>query len=290
MKLRSPAKINLLLEILGKREDGYHEVETWMTPVSLFDRLTLEPAGHTQVHCEHPDVPSGEANIIHKTIEQLERHTGRSRTVRVTVEKRIPPGTGLGGGSSNAATCLRALNRMGDLCLDPDELRQIGASIGADVNFFLSGGSALCRGRGEQIDPAPLNRPLEVLLIIPEIRCKTVEIYQNLGEILNFPPGRVSVLKQELDQDWNDRKLMNRLQSAAFHRYPALEDLFRTLDQATERTPLMTGSGSAFFLAAPDPDGLRDEAERLSSLSTSISFDLHRTHTLPLEWDPFETN
>ncbi|MEE9276224.1 MAG: 4-(cytidine 5'-diphospho)-2-C-methyl-D-erythritol kinase [bacterium] len=156
--LQSPAKINLGLRILGLREDGYHEVDTWMQQVSLFDRVWIRPGGRTiRVTADRPDVPSGRGNLVHRAAAALREAGGGGRRLgaRIHLEKRIPPQAGLGGGSGNAALALWALNRLWGTGLSPSGLGRIAAGLGADVPFFLKGPAGRCRGRGEIVSPHP---------------------------------------------------------------------------------------------------------------------------------------
>ncbi len=288
MEVHAPAKVNLFLEVLGKRPDGYHDIETWMVAVSLFDRMEIEPSDETRVDCDHPDVPSGTDNIVYRAIDALRRAADVDRHVRITLNKSIPPGTGLGGGSSDAAHLLLALTRLWDLSPSREELLEIGARIGSDVNFFLTGPSAICRGRGEVTEPSPLDERLHVLLLIPEIRCRTPDIYNNVSKFLNSSPKHVNLIRKKLGRNWDDRILFNRLQRAAFDTYPALEELHRHLRDIASLTPVVTGSGSALFLADPDPDNIRTEADRLSSRPAPVPFEMQIVHALSDAWDPFE--
>ena len=151
----APAKLNLGLRILGRRPDGYHDIVSVLQTVDLCDRMVFTPAppGETLVHCDNPDVPDGPENLVYRAVEILRRATGAGHGVRVDLNKRIPTGAGLGGGSSNAATALRALDRLWGLDLRPERLAALAAELGSDVPFFLTGGTAVVTGRGEA-DPA----------------------------------------------------------------------------------------------------------------------------------------
>ena len=158
------AKVNLVLEVLGRRADGYHEIASIMQTVSLYDVLTLQPAGHIKLDCNLPGLPD-HANIVLKAADALAKFTGCSKGVVIGLEKNIPMGAGLGGGSSDAAAVLRGLNRLWQLDLTTAQLAAIGAGLGSDVPFFIYGGTCLVGGRGELVTPlADLDQAWFVLL------------------------------------------------------------------------------------------------------------------------------
>lgn len=178
----APAKLNLGLKILRRREDGYHDIVSVLQTVDLCDRLVFTPAatGETLVRCDHPDVPSGPENLVFRAVEVLRRETGARRGVRVDLDKRIPTGAGLGGGSSNAAATLRALDRLWGLRLAPERLSGLAAGIGSDVPFFLTGGTAIATGRGERIRPVVWEDEFWYVLVYPGFPVSTARAYQNV--------------------------------------------------------------------------------------------------------------
>ena len=167
----APAKLNLGLRILGRRPDGYQDIVSVLLTVDLCDRLVFTPAppGETRVFCDNPDLPGGPENLVHRAVEILRRATGAGHGVRVDLNKRIPMGAGLGGGSSNAATALRALDRLWGLDLRPERLAALAAELGSDVPFFLTGGTAVVTGRGERIRPVDWEGDFWYVLVYPRV-------------------------------------------------------------------------------------------------------------------------
>ncbi len=155
MKIEAPAKLNMTLRVLGRREDGFHELETLMVPVSgLADVLEIEAAEAFSFSCAGADVPADESNLVVKAVRIFERETGRECRYRIGLTKRVPPGAGLGGGSSDAAAVLGALDELEGTGLEKARLGTMAAELGSDVPFFLDGGACWCRGRGESLGPA----------------------------------------------------------------------------------------------------------------------------------------
>lgn len=178
----APAKLNLGLKVLRRRQDGYHDIVSVLQTVDLCDRLAFTAAatGETLVRCDHPDVPAGPENLVFRAVEVLRRETGVDQGVRVDLEKRIPAGAGLGGGSSNAAATLRALDRLWGLRLGPERLSGLAAELGSDVPFFLTGGTAVATGRGERIRPVDWDDEFWYVLVYPGFPVSTAWAYQNV--------------------------------------------------------------------------------------------------------------
>jgi 4-diphosphocytidyl-2-C-methyl-D-erythritol kinase len=175
------AKINLTLEVLGRRGDGYHEVRTILQTIDLADRLEVLPFHALQVECDDASL-NGEANLVWRAATALAERGKTEPQARIYIHKRIPAGMGLGGGSSDAAAALQALNQLWGLELSTGELAQVAAGVGSDVAFFLSGGTALAEGRGERITPLPPVPPLAATLICPMVSVpqKTARMYSRL--------------------------------------------------------------------------------------------------------------
>ncbi len=198
MEIDAYAKLNLTFEVLGKRSDGYHEVKTVMQTVNLADRLSIEPWPTLQVVCDSPEL-SGEANLVWKAATELARSRGIQPRARISIQKRIPVALGLGGGSSDAASALRALNELWELSAPTDELAEIAGTIGSDVPFFLWGGTALAEGRGELVSPMPPISPFNLTLVFPDlvISDKTRRMYSRLTPA-NYSDGGVTRLLIQL--------------------------------------------------------------------------------------------
>jgi 4-diphosphocytidyl-2-C-methyl-D-erythritol kinase len=182
LTIQTAAKVNLCLRVLGRRPDGFHEVETILQTVGVWDQLTLRdaPDGSISVEAAPEDAPQGEENLCWKATEVLARHTNSERGVSIAVEKTIPMRSGLGGGSSDAAATLAGLVRLWHLDISPGDLETVAAEVGSDVPFFLRGGACLARGHGERLMSCP--EPSACLvLIVPEQRVPTAQAYAALG-------------------------------------------------------------------------------------------------------------
>ena len=181
LSYHSFAKINWTLEVLGKRADGYHEIRTILQTIDLHDDVTLESAPkEVSVRCSDPGVPADSSNLAHRAATLLRDHRKLDLGVRITIEKRIPPGGGLGGGSSNAAVTLMGLDRLWGTGLRTAEFLSLARQLGSDVPFFLTGGTAIGVGRGDEIYPLP-DRPAPFLIIVtPPVRVSTRDAYSRL--------------------------------------------------------------------------------------------------------------
>src|SRR4051812_8102190 len=187
VEVLAPAKLNLFLEILGRRPDGCHEVESLMVAVDLFDRLTFadDPSGHLTLGCDEPGLPTGPENLVVRAAERLRAASGTRRGARMTLEKAIPAQAGLAGGSSGGAATLVALDRLWELQTPPDRLDALAGEIGSDVAFFLHAPAGACRGRGERVEPLALPWAYHFVLVCPPIGLSTAEVYRHLT-----PPDR----------------------------------------------------------------------------------------------------
>src|SRR5437660_1186671 len=180
MQLYAPAKINLSLEIKGRREDGFHEIETLMAPISLADRLTIERANEKEgidFSCDDAALSKGEDNLVVRAAKLFQERAGMSSGIRISLEKKIPHGAGLGGGSSDAATTLLGLNELFATQLAQKNLMELAAQLGSDVPFFIAQSAAVCRGRGEIVSPMKLSNALHLLLMKPDFGVPTPSAY-----------------------------------------------------------------------------------------------------------------
>jgi 4-diphosphocytidyl-2-C-methyl-D-erythritol kinase len=266
----APAKLNLFLEVLGQRPDGYHELETVMVAVSLFDtlRCTDDPSGRITLHCDDPGLPVGAENLVVRAAEALRRSAGVERGATIDLHKAIPAQAGLGGGSSDAAATLTALDRLWNLQTPRDRLESLAGQLGSDVPFFLHLPAAVCRGRGEQVEPTRLPAVLDLVLVCPPVGLATAEVYRGL-----VPPERPRPLGPVLEALAADdraalgRALFNRLQPAAEAIRPELARVRQALEDLGPLLVghLLSGSGSAYFGLARDRTAAQAAAQRLGA-------------------------
>jgi len=258
MKLKSFAKINLGLEVLGRRPDGYHEIRTLFQAIDLHDILEFEPGARDSFKLtgDDPSIPWDGRNLIHRAALLLKERTGTRAGVSIRVTKRIPAGSGLGGGSSNAAATLAGLNRLWELGLSRADLEDLAGRLGSDTVFFLEGGLCLGEGRGERLTPLAALPRLFGVVVLPPIVSLTSEVYARYRPTLTSKgkDSRISRFLQSLEIG----SLENRLERTVFRLYPQLKDIKRFFQSRGAALSLVTGSGSAVF-------GLfrsREEAER----------------------------
>ncbi len=266
---QSPCKVNLLLNILRKREDGFHELETVMQPVQLCDLLTVgkASAGIT-LSCSNTALPVDGTNLVHKAATAFLKAAGITDGVTIHLDKNIPLAAGLGGGSGNAAHTLGALNELFDLPLSSAKLNELAAALGSDVPFFLQSRPALAYGRGEIVEPLapfPVLRGTHILLIHPGFGISTAWAYQSLAQFpaaLNGKVGRAQHLIGLLrgtDLAAAGRAFYNSLEAPALPKHPLLALYQEFLRASGAPAVLMSGSGSTTFAIAPN----REAAERL---------------------------
>ncbi len=249
MKMRALAKVNLHLRILGRRADGFHDIETLMVPVSLGDELVVETSlGRTvKVECDHPDVPKGVDNLVARAARQFSEDTGRHFAVRILLEKKIPMGAGLGGGSSDAAAVLLALDALFETHLGPDLLEAMAAKLGSDVPFFIRQKPAICRGRGEIIEPVAFAEKLPLLLIKPPFGVETPWAYKSWAASQSLPGD------YEGEQKLAEWKVFNDLERPVFEKFPVLAVMKKWLqEQGAVQVAAMSGSGSTMFAILKD--------------------------------------
>jgi 4-diphosphocytidyl-2-C-methyl-D-erythritol kinase len=257
----SPCKVNLLLNILDRRPDGFHELETVLQPVAVFDRLSFARSGRDiQLACNAPGLPTDGRNLVYRAAAQFLKAAGIKEGVRVELQKNIPLAAGLGGGSGNAATTLRGLNELFGGPLGPEQLSQLAASLGSDVPFFLQTGPALGTGRGERIEPLEPFRVLNgaaMILIHPGFGIATAWAYQQLARFplaLNGRPGRAQALISRLrgaDLAAAGTEFYNSLEAPALGKYPLLALFQEFLRANGASATLMSGSGSTTFALTP---------------------------------------
>jgi 4-diphosphocytidyl-2-C-methyl-D-erythritol kinase len=272
LEKQSPCKVNLLLNILGKRSDGFHELETVMHPVPVYDRLTFQRAGSgIQLTCSEPSLPTDSRNLVYRAAEAFLRTANISDGITLHLEKRIPLAAGLGGGSGNAATTLAGLNELFDDPLPSTQLETIAASLGSDIPFFLQDKPALGTGRGEKIQPLEFFAALRgtaLLLIHPGFGIATAWAYQQLArfpEALNGRSGRAQKLislLQTADLKTAVAEFYNSLEPAALEKYPLLALFQDFLRENGASGTLMSGSGSSTFAIVENQAAAQNLLER----------------------------
>lgn len=252
------AKINLSLDVIGTRDDGYHEVEMVMQSVSIYDELSFYPSSATFLATSDPLLPIDENNLVLKAVRAFKEYTRITNEVRIFLQKRIPVGAGLGGGSADAAATLHALNRLWEAKLSPEELRRLAVSIGADVPFGLIGGTALARGIGEEITELPPLPPVRVLLAKPPFSVDTGSVYQNLiitSETKH--PKTIGLVKAIGEGDiWKGVSFWgNLLEEVTLKKHPEVKRIIGRLNG--EGFPArMSGSGPTVFALLPEGEGI----------------------------------
>lgn len=268
----SPCKVNLLLNILGKRPDGFHELETLMHPVNLCDRLAFNKA-ESGIHltCSDPALPADPSNLVYKAAAAFLKETGISQGAKIHLEKKIPMAAGLGGGSGNAATTLLGLNELFGNPLTIERLHPMAASLGSDIPFFLQAKPALATGRGEQVQSLenfPALQGKAFFLIHPGFGIATAWAYKELArfpEALNGKPGRAETLAsllQKTDLRTAAKEFYNSLEAPALDKYPILALYQEFLRAEGALATLMSGSGSTTFAIAENLEQAKTMEEK----------------------------
>lgn len=249
-RARCPAKVNLDLRVLGPREDGHHELRTLFQAIDLEDELVVRDAPAWSLECDDPGVPNGEGNLVLRAAREVALALGRPGTAAFRLHKRIPVGGGLGGGSSDAAAAILLLERLWGRDLGPRERVRIAASVGADVPFFLVGGTALGTGRGDRIVPVAFEGEVPLVLGVPPFAASTAEVFREVRARLTPRGDDVSVPRLSgggFDTRADGVAGRNDLETVAFDLWPVL-GRFRDalLDEGAE-SALLSGSGSTVF-------------------------------------------
>lgn len=249
--VKAPAKINLTLDVLHKRPDGYHEVEMIMTTVDLADRIGLEIREDGAIHIISVDrfVPNDHRNLAYQAAKILKEMYKVNSGVSIKIEKNIPVAAGLAGGSSDAAATLKGLNVLWGLNLTLDELAQIGTKIGSDVAFCVYGGTALATGRGEKIQELPAPANCWVILAKPTLGVSTADIYGNLKIDRIVHPKTTTMVDAIKDKDYDlmCNSLGNVLEDVTLKLYPEVANLKEQMQRFGADAVLMSGSGPTVF-------------------------------------------
>ena len=257
---QAPAKINLSLRVQNKvREDGYHNVDILMAPIDLYDTLDFHNSRTTTIKCDTPGVPTGESNLVFKAVREFEKVYGRKAKQRITLTKRIPHGAGLGGGSSDAAFTLLAINEILGTNYELEELSTMAAALGSDVPYFLTPTICRCKGRGEIVTPVPelAGWSSPIVLLKPAFGVSTPTAYKGLTcskriKGISYGPQKV-----------DDITLVNDLERPVFAKFPILARMKHwLLEQPGTRAALMSGSGSTMFALTETPEQAAEIAAR----------------------------
>lgn len=269
--LQAPAKINLHLEILGKRGDGYHEIESLMLTVSLWDTLRIGASSRgTRVVCSEERI-APESNLVTRAVELVRAESGRTDGVIIQLEKRIPLEAGLAGGSTDAAACLAGLNHWWKLKWPIERLMELGARLGSDVPFFFQAPAAVCRGRGELVTPCPLGKQLHLVLVCPNEGLETKAVYAKLA--VPTQPQSVEPIAGALgagDERLLGRLLFNRLEEPAVALSAAVGRLAAESRNWECLGARMSGSGTAWFALCDSKEGAHKLASQLAGTPERI--------------------
>jgi len=275
--VQAPAKVNLTLRVLGRRPDGYHDLESVVAAVTLFDVLEFSASDDLHLACEGIPVSAGEDNLVLRAARLLQDESGTRAGARVRLQKRIPPGRGFGGGSADAAATLVALDALWGLGLAREDLVRLGARVGSDVPFFFGSPVAILRGRGERLKAVGARPPWWLALAWPDYGLATAEVYaalDRLAESVNGRPEATAILDAlEGPASGAAALLVNDLEGAARRVRADGMDLRAVFRQSGAEAVGMTGSGSAYFALA-DTEGqarrYRDAARAAGAEATVV--------------------
>ena len=262
MEFLAPAKVNLSLRVLRRREDGFHEIESLMCPVSIFDTLEIahREAEGLEFVCDDATLPTGDDNLVVRAVKLFCEACGLEPRLQIALTKRIPHGAGLGGGSSDAATTLIGLNRLFETDLSREALAAMAADLGSDIPFFIYQSAAMIRGRGEHVEPVEFPHALPLFLIKPPFGVPTPWAYQQWRDSREIP----GVLYAAQTFAWGS--LVNELERPVFQKYIFLADVKSWLLQQPEvEGALMSGSGSTVFALLRDKESAAVLSSRVAA-------------------------
>jgi len=293
ISLPAPAKLNLTLSILGRRPDGFHEILSWVVKLDWGDTVTVCDSDELELEIkgDSTGVPADATNLVFLAANKLRNAAGHRGGARIELEKRIPPGGGLGGGSSDAATALKCLNDLWNLKWSTERLAALGSELGSDVALFFHGPSVIIRGRGERVEPGPVTKKIWAAVIIPPFGVSTAAVYQRHaarrdGHTTKVPVSQPSVALSRVSAAMGAQDvastLFNDLEQAAFECEPRLAALHAELDGLGGHRIRMTGSGSCLFglFDAPaEAESWRDTA--LNRVSGGVRIQIAATRASP---------
>ncbi|MDR3256989.1 MAG: 4-(cytidine 5'-diphospho)-2-C-methyl-D-erythritol kinase [Endomicrobium sp.] len=266
--LKAPAKINLFLEIKNKRADGYHNIESIMQTVSLYDELSFElMENEIFLECNDKSLPNDETNIVYKAAQAIKKHYNIDKGVKIYLKKGIPMGAGLGGGSSDAASTLEALVKLWNIKATKNELEQIAMKLGADVPFFLTKGTALCEGIGEIVTALKSVGKLNIVLVNPEYGVNTANMYKKIKFPLTNPIKIHTIKALICNNSFNTKEAFNscfnRFEEFVFPDNPKIVEIKRFLSELG-CISLMSGSGATVF-------GILNTKTKIEKLKSELS-------------------
>ena len=268
-KVKAPAKINVGLHILGVRPDGYHEIWTILQQINLADELLLldTPDFSLSLTCNRPDIPVNEDNLCLKAARLLQRETGCRKGVKIHLHKNIPVGAGLGGGSSDAAATLTALNQMWGTGLGKAKLRTLAEKLGSDVPFFLEGGCCIASGRGEVLKKIDRVIKNPMVLVCPNIQISTSWAYKNIKNYRLTSKKENIIFQSSFKKDISDPQIRNILsndfETPVFEHYPTLKEIKETLLECGAYYASLSGSGSSVYAAFYSSEEARTASQRI---------------------------
>lgn len=279
LHLESPAKVNLRLEILKRRKDGYHEIRTVLQKISLHDTLhfALKKAKGVFITTNHPNLPVGKDNLVYKAVQSMVKVSGYQGGVDINIQKRIPLGAGLGGGSSNTATTMKALNQLLRLNLPRKRLMEIGLGIGADVPFFFLEGAAIGSGIGEQLKKKELPA-LWYVLIYPNFEVPTRWAYQNF--VLTNQQFHFNLHKFLKTPEGISHILFNHLEGVVSRKYPQISVMKKIFFSAGALGTLMTGSGPTVFGLFQDDKSAMGAYEKINKTVARKGWGIFTAHSI----------
>ncbi|MBX7149332.1 4-(cytidine 5'-diphospho)-2-C-methyl-D-erythritol kinase [bacterium] len=269
LKFKSPGKVNLRLDVMNKRPDGYHELRMLNSAVSIYDDVELEivERGIT-VECENdPTVPNGEENIVYKVCKEIMAYSNKNVGIKVKIKKNIPAGSGMGGGSSNAAAVLMGLNTLLKISLPREKLMKIGTRFGADIPFFLFGAPAIATGIGENLTKLKKLPKMPMVIVAPNVTVSTKSVYDKYVPKPNLPE-----YKEEIPMEYTSKKavlkvLRNDLEDVTLKKYPIVSEIKDLLIKNGALGAQMTGSGPSVFGIFADKETADKAGKKLESKS-----------------------
>lgn len=284
MNVRAYAKINIGLRILGRRTDGYHDIETVFHQIDLYDELLFEPAETVKLTVSSPEVPCDSTNLCVRAAHLFQEHTGHREGINIHLTKRVPVGAGLGGGSSDAAAVFVALNKLWKTGMQVRELETMAVTLGSDIPFFVQGGTASGTSRGEVLDHFNVSVPYWILTATPPVHISTAWAYSKVRSHANTGGTPLRTLAERLmaDPDTVHASVRNDFEVLVFQSYPEIRRLKENLEQTGAIFAQLSGSGSSVFGFFRDGSIARTAMAALASTcATSLT---------PPDFKPFQTS